>query len=146
MFIRMISLLLVIFTKVPSSMAVGCYIWLKEICMKELSLIQDAKYDSSALPPRSFVLCPGTVTPFGAGDSFDSWQDEYPLIVFNPNIPTFTFDVSSLVRVRISVRFLEAKYNLQDLVTATFQTAILFQMLPTLLFRESRSRMPQEPA
>jgi hypothetical protein len=26
------------------------------------------------------------VTPFGAGDSFDSWQDEYPLIVFNPNI------------------------------------------------------------
>ncbi len=78
MFIRMISLLLVIFTKVPSSMAVGCYIWLKEICMKELSLIKDAKYDSSALPPRSFVLCPGTVTPFGAGDSFDSCDSDLP--------------------------------------------------------------------
>lgn len=138
MFIRTIALLLVIFTKVPSRMAVGCYICLKEIDMKELSLIQDAKYDSSALSPRSYVLCPGTVTPFGAGDSFDSWQDEYPLIVFNSNVHIRCGESGST----------EHKCTLfgSEIETAIFQTAILFQMLPTLLFRESRSRVSQEPA
>lgn len=86
MFIKAIASGLVILTQVPSSIAQGCYSSLREIDMKEFSLIQDANYDSSVLPPRSNVLCPDTMIPIGSGDYFDNWQGEFPLVIFNPNV------------------------------------------------------------
>lgn len=69
-----------------SNEAADCYSSTTDIDLEELSLIQEANYDSSMLSPRTYVLCPDTVIPIGTGDSFDDWQGEFPLVIVNPNI------------------------------------------------------------